>query len=434
MRILLCAHEFSPAQGSECALGWNVAREMAKLHDVLVLSAPGSQISQPTGSAYADAWSNYCRDKGKPENLDVIFLPYTGLSLLLAKLNGLLFSSKNASIGNRFLYNIALKGWLKSAYHYSVRHDIDLVHQLTPIAFYCYGKWAKTKKPFFWGPVGGMEELPKSFVRACDMKNKIIETARNASISLHLGCSQKLRKTIKAASWIFAISQADRNYIDGVAPGKSSLMIDSAPPSDLPARVRKWTGRKRLHLVWSGRNEYRKMIPYLLSSIAHYSIRDHVQLSVLGSASNNFDWRKLCTTLGLDDIVNWEGPLEYRKALMFMSEADVFVHTSIREAASHVILEALGLGLPVICHASGGMDIAVDDTCGIKVPYISPTESIVGFQNAIYQFVTNRDLLPKLSAGAIARANQLSWAKKVQTISGIYSSTTIGAKRGDIHF
>ena len=66
-----------------------------------------------------------------------------------------------------------------------------------------------------------------------------------------------------------------------------------------------------------------------------------------------------------------------------MSRAHVLLHTSLAEATSTVILEALARGLPVVCHDACGMRIAVDDRCGIKVPLIDPNTSIKGFSRAI---------------------------------------------------
>jgi hypothetical protein len=34
LRVLISSHEFSPEQGSECAVGWNIATRMAAYHDV----------------------------------------------------------------------------------------------------------------------------------------------------------------------------------------------------------------------------------------------------------------------------------------------------------------------------------------------------------------------------------------------------------------
>jgi glycosyltransferase involved in cell wall biosynthesis len=97
-----------------------------------------------------------------------------------------------------------------------------------------------------------------------------------------------------------------------------------------------------------------------------------------------------------------------------------FVHTSLREATSNVIPEALSTGLPVICHDINGMSIAINDKCGLKVPLSSPKESIDGFCEAIYTLAKNNELLNRLQKGAYQRAKEISWDSMAETIANDY--------------
>jgi glycosyltransferase involved in cell wall biosynthesis len=81
------------------------------------------------------------------------------------------------------------------------------------------------------------------------------------------------------------------------------------------------------------------------------------------------------------------------------------------------------LGRPVICHDIGGMSYAVNSTCGLKVPLISPEVSVKGFRDAISSLLISEDLLHKLSLGAQRRAQDLSWDNIVASISSAYVSS-----------
>ena len=109
-----------------------------------------------------------------------------------------------------------------------------------------------------------------------------------------------------------------------------------------------------------------------------------------------------------------------------MGECDVLIHTSFREAASMVILEALGWGMPVICHDVCGMAVAVNDTCGIKVPLVNPARSIAGFRDAMEDLLINPGRVEALSRGALERAAQLSWDAKVSEIAEAYTAALQG--------
>ena len=77
------------------------------------------------------------------------------------------------------------------------------------------------------------------------------------------------------------------------------------------------------------------------------------------------------------------------------------------------------MGLPVICHDACGMQTAVTDRCGIKVPLHDPETSIDGFCRAI-QKLAEPQFYNQLSAGALHRAHELTWDSKVARISEAY--------------
>ena len=60
--ILICAHELSPYQGSECAEGWNTVINLSKFHNLYVIYASGSQKSP---LSYKDAIDDFKKYKSK---------------------------------------------------------------------------------------------------------------------------------------------------------------------------------------------------------------------------------------------------------------------------------------------------------------------------------------------------------------------------------
>ena len=103
-----------------------------------------------------------------------------------------------------------------------------------------------------------------------------------------------------------------------------------------------------------------------------------------------------------------------------MKESDFFIHTSYREAASAVILEAISNGLPVICHDVSGMALAVSDDSGIKIPLVSYNLSIKLFAEATSKLINNKAMLDTKTLASFRRAEELSWKKKAQIIANDY--------------
>ena len=158
----------------------------------------------------------------------------------------------------------------------------------------------------------------------------------------------------------------------------------------------------------------------LLHALARLSERQKIVLDVLGEGPEMFHWQGIAKTLSLSGIT-WLGRLPYDAALQIMNRADVLIHTSFREGTPHVVLEALGWGVPVICHDVCGMATAVNDTCGIKVPFVNPERSIQGFCEAIESLLKHPEQVAQLSEGALQRAAELSWDAKVKQMAEAYT-------------
>lgn len=417
LRVLISSHEFSPEQGSECAVGWNICSGLAKHHDVTVLCADGAPLWR---DSYRSAVERRFKNHGPVEGLRVVFVEQPPETLRYARLNRHLMKL-TGGFGWQPLYYLGLDHWHRTALRKAQAlgiENFDALHQLTPISFIRPGHLWTTGKPFFWGPVGGMYKVPEAFARSGGLKSRLFETVRSLNIESRIQ-AESFRAIVKTAKRIWVVTEAERRIVDGIAEGKACPMVDTSPPSDISGRVRKYQGEEPLRLCWSGGHEPWKALPLLLHAIASLPDRNRVVLDVLGRGPEEQKWKSIAGQLGLKNVT-WHGRLPHREALNTMDSAHVFVHTSWREAASMVVLEALGWGLPVICHDACGMAVAVDETCGIKVPLVHPDLSIEGFHKAIATLLDRPELVSRLSEGALRRAGELSWKEKAEAMSEAY--------------
>lgn len=419
LRVLISTHEFSPYQGSECALGWNIATRIAQYHDVTVLCAEGPANDL---TRYREAFSKYSEQHGAISGLTVIFVKQPPATLRYASINRKLMTLTKG-FGWTPLFYMGLDAWHREVFSVAMNlgfQNFDIAHQLTPISFIRPGYLWKTNLPFFWGPIGGMYKVPLVFALTGGVKSLLFEMVRSINIELRtLTCS--FRRIVKKSKKIWAITPEELRIINHIDPNKSVQMTESAAPSEIVGFVRQYDGNRPLIITWSGTHEPRKALPLLLNALSLLSDNDKKQvlLNVLGEGSETQRWKAIASNLLLDNI-KWHGRLPYFDALHVMKNSDIFVHTSFREATSHVILEALAWGIPIVCHDACGMAIAVDDTCGIKVPLIDPQYSINGFCEGIKKLLYNPALITTLSEGALRRSTELSWDAKVKTIAEAY--------------
>jgi glycosyltransferase involved in cell wall biosynthesis len=104
-----------------------------------------------------------------------------------------------------------------------------------------------------------------------------------------------------------------------------------------------------------------------------------------------------------------------------MSGYTALVFPSLHDTGGMVVLEALSLGVPVICLDLGGPGVIVNSSCGIVIPTVHAGETEV--VSAIASAMITFGKMPisewkSFSAGATARANELSWDKLTECIVG----------------
>jgi glycosyltransferase involved in cell wall biosynthesis len=177
-----------------------------------------------------------------------------------------------------------------------------------------------------------------------------------------------------------------------------------------------------LRICWSGLFQGIKALPILLRAMATFDRKDALLLDVLGEGPESELWKKLAEEIGIEDRVRWWGMLPRDRALDIMRKSHVFVHSSVKEGTPHVVLEALSMGLPVICHDACGMGTAVTESCGFKVALHDPGTSVEGFTAALKKLHDDPLILSKLSRGALVRACELTWESKILRLSEAYRS------------
>jgi glycosyltransferase involved in cell wall biosynthesis len=413
MKILIVSHEMHPNQGSECAMGWNLVQALSEKCQVTVMCAQGNQLSPEN---YHKAIEEYFRNNGKPINLSVIYVKQPVWSLRLAKINAKFFNVSDG-VGNRYLFYKALDFWHKEALikakEIDKLEDFDIVHQLTPISFLKPGYMWKLNKPFFWGPVGGMYKMPFAFSIQLGLKSFIFETIRSLNITIKKIFFYINYKFVSKCCHVWCISTDEYNFIKKHNK-KVSLMVDSAPPLRIKGKKRFYSPTEKLKICWSGRHSSYKALDILIKAIDILR-SDNIEVYILGEGPETEKCKELAKSRNLNTLI-WCGQKEYEDAIDIMNNCHLFIHTSLREAASHVIMEALGLGMPVICHDVCGMSSVVNEDSGFKINFENPQKSVFLFGEKIKYILENPEMLEKLSNGALNRAQELSWQSKADVM------------------
>lgn len=404
LRVLLSAFAIAPNQGSEKGVGWNIAVRLAKHHDVTVLCGD----LNPSRATETEL-ERYFRVQGPITGLNICYVPPSRPVRA--------FHRMHEAPSLWFLYYIAYKIWQWDAYAHAIElhsnEPFDVIHQLTFATYREPGYLWRMPVPFLWGPIAGASSPPLRMMTVGGTRLLLRHLANGIQRQLSRRAASAARRAF--VTWV--VSEDDRRLVEGWG-GRAEWQCEVGTSSIVqtpPTRA----ADEAIRLVWSGIHIARKGLPLALEAVARLPRGVRYHLDILGSGPLTTKCRNLSQRLGLESFVTWHGQLAQQNAVAVMSRAHAFLHTSVSEGTSTVVLEALALGMPVICHDACGMRAAVTDLCGIKIPLQDRETSINGFSRAIEQIYDTRRY-NQLAKGALDRAHMLTWDNKAAKISEAY--------------
>ncbi len=163
---------------------------------------------------------------------------------------------------------------------------------------------------------------------------------------------------------------------------------------------------KVFRVIWCGTLTIRKGIHYLLKAFSELDL-PKAELWLIGSVEPDIVafielYKKRCKNSKIMVL----GPKKQSELAYYYSQGSVFVHASVQEGMSMVLLEALACGLPVICtENTGGQDIIEDNKDGFVIK-IRDTKAIKDKLLLLYK---NKKLLKNISNAAIKNAKKFTW-------------------------
>jgi len=204
----------------------------------------------------------------------------------------------------------------------------------------------------------------------------------------------------------------------GVEPERVSVVYN-APHAEIerPAES-KAEARRRLSLgdgpllLAAARLTAWKGIDHILHALAD---RADIRLLVAGEGPERDRLEALRSELGLEGRVTFLGRVSREALPLYYRAADYTVLYSGYEGLSHVLLESLGIGTPVIASDRGGNPEVVEhERNGLLVPYVDVDALADAFRTAF-----EGDTCERLAANTPLGLERFRWETLVEQTIGI---------------
>jgi len=205
--------------------------------------------------------------------------------------------------------------------------------------------------------------------------------------------------------------------------GKDSRVIcEIGVPEHGPDKHAVRRPNEPLRIAWSGKHLPGKALPLLLMALAKLSARIEWRLDILGDGPYRKKWMRSAIKLGIQNRCTWHGKLSRDVALSIMANAHIFIITSLHDLTSTVLLEALSLGVPVICPDLFGLSDVITQDCGIRTRATKSQEIREDITRALQEIWAKEPYRRRLAKGARERSLQFTWQKKMAAISTLYNN------------
>ncbi len=401
LRVLLSAYACAPSQGSELGVGWSTAREMAKHHEVWVLT---QERHRPVIEA------------------ELARSPVPNLRFVYYDLPRWVAWWRRDQRGIQFHYYLWQFGAYRLARRLHREVGIELTQHVTFVTYWKPSLLALLPVPFIWGPVGGGESAPKAFRSGLGSRGKAYEAVRDLArwwgehdpfVRLTARRSVlALATTEETAARLRRLGVREVRVFSQVGLGEEEVnSLGRREPRRGVACTRFVSVGRLLH--WKGFHLGLRAFAQARLSDAEYWI--------LGSGPEQKRLRALAEELGILHQVKFWGRLSRDETLRRLGECHVLVHPSLHESGGFVCLEAMALGLPVVCLDIGGPAVQVTKQTGFKVPATKPQQTMDELTAAMIVLSGDQSLRTSMGEAARSRAAEhFNWRGKGARMAELY--------------
>lgn len=382
MHILLSAFACSPTEGSESRAGWRVALELAKHHEVVVVTDEYRRAAIEAELAHTP------RDNPR-------FVFYRPTWLRSVPFRGQF---------SRLLY----VGWQYSLLPFARRlhrqHRFDVVWHLTWGVFRHPSFLGFMGIPFVLGPIGGGEDAPLRLKRSIHGRDKLAENIRMA-LNYLAHVSPILWWAFSRADLIFTRTPHTARMLP-YGLGQRAICAQEIGATPRAGVVAKQGTGGPLRVLYAGRLLALKGCHLALRAVAAARRRGlDIRYTLVGSGPYEAELRRLSHELG--DVAEFIPHVSQEQLFEIYRDMDCFLFPTLHDSGGTVTLEALSFALPVICLDHCGPAEFVDASCGVVVPIANRDEDGVaaGLADALALLAGDPQEFARRSAGALLRAD-----------------------------
>jgi len=303
------------------------------------------------------------------------------------------------------------------------RVGFDLMHHVSFVNYWLGSLLPFLPVPFVWGPVGGGESYPTSFLRSFGWRGRLYELLRAAvrrlaerNPVLRLAASRvmvALGTTRETGERLERLCGRPVEVLSQVGMSREEIAFLGSLPRKRHGPLRVLSIGRLLH--WKG---------FHLGLLAFAQIAEECENSeyhLIGDGPEARRLVRLAERLGVGARVRFWGAIRREEALDQLGASSVLLHPSLHDSGGWVCLEAMAAGRPVICLDLGGPATQVTPETGFLIPARTPQQAVADIAAVLRRIASDPTLRARLGEAGRKRAERIfDWEAKGREMNQVY--------------
>ena len=384
LKVLMSAYACEPHKGSEPGVGWAVALEMARYHDIWVLTRANNR---------ADIEAELARN------------PQPALHFIYYDLPRWASFWKRGRRGVHLYYYLWQVRILGIARSLNREMKYDLIHHVTFVRYWAPSFLCYLRLPFIWGPVGGAESAPRSFWGGSGWRSVVFEGIRQfARWAAEKG--PFVRATARRSAIALGTTRETAARLRAIGCRRVETVSQVAlPEAEIEQLATPRTPKDTIRFVSVGGLIHWKGCDITLRAFARANIPG-AEYWLIGDGPDRQRLERLAAELGIAGRVRIFGNVPRPEVFRILRECDVALHAWLHDSGGWASVEAMAAGLPLICLDLGGPAFQVTPGSGFKIAAQDPDQASRDMAAVMVRLAHDKELRSCLSEGARDRVRQ----------------------------
>lgn len=401
-KVLVVAYSCDPMGQSEKSIGWNYIKEIAQNFSLTVLTRQKNKKSIV----------EYLKGQEDP---------------ILLNINWVFFDMPDYILRSKKFLGVQLyfKLWLISSFRkYETRfnnENFDLVNHLNFGMVWMSTPYFKIKSKFVWGPIGGGDLVPFTFLKDEKISSIIREFYYAILVFYSRSISRNIRNSkIQSNKVVFRTEQVRKKFLSNCDKIDSSICCETGfEMANIKPIELKYD---RLNAIAISRMDYWKGTIYAIKGFHDFITNGgEGKLTVIGKGNAYNRCKKYIDKHSLNSKVLLLGHVSYEQYLERLQESNVLIYPSFRDGGSFTILESMANGLPIICsNLSGPAEMVGND--GFVLDAKNPKDLIYGISSQLTGIMRSPDIAISKGLNLRRRAEQYyTWEARGNELKNIFN-------------